>query len=568
MYKVLHGKFFGEGRMRMGEFLNAARGGGFITMYVEKDGKIATFGNIIGHVVVIQKEKGSLRIPKELADILRNPYIIKVGREVYQSKIRLENNNDGIERGEPVIVKGVYDIRWAYPEIHKGQQKVVYTEEAVRLDNHRYPKDPANRQAYDTFRKPWGEISEEWKMSIIQESRLTAFLIMKTFQVMAQDREIPEDKDFLEFSRVLFSLFSSLDGHSAAKPQRWALATTAQWLKEDPYYSLPTNRPWSEPPVDVNMAVKAYRRNCGSLWFARFRSWNMTIHYDQACHSCDDKLSPAELATHDCRNKNGLYGDGLYCEYELCMGVDHTILTCNMVTAWCQYCERRGHLPVHHLTYELKKLENLYLAAEPFNLKTGLKLLTGGKKYAKQVKEAHWRCGLYASSCLEVPKYAKMQPCINVESDVETESSAETHVSTKARINKALYGLRKLYKDGHSRRGVPFNEEKMREIADQIRELERRKVAAVAAQTPPAAQSEKPKPARATPQKPMAERTSSKAAPSSTSHRPEVPPDTYQEYRDGKLREYKICQQHTPRRIPTPRPGSWRSSLHLPTKGE
>ena len=129
----------------------------------------------------------------------------------------------------------------------------------------------------------------------------------------------------------------------------------------------------------------------------------------------------------------------MYCEYRPCQNSAHTILTYNMVTAWCQFCENRGHLPAHHKEYDQIRLINMYLAAEAFNLKTGFKLLTGGKEDFQRIKYVHWRCGLYTSSKEEVPKYHRMQPEWDTSHLGEPEKPAGP--DPKRQLNKRIYDL-------------------------------------------------------------------------------------------------------------------------------
>ena len=73
-------------------------------------------------------------------------------------------------------------------------------------------------------------------------------------------------------------------------------------------------------------------------------------------------------------------GKWIVCEYPLCELADkHTLLTCPIILAWRQKCERRGNLPVHHEENDMVQLEEMFLAHELFNWFTGFKLLAPAK---------------------------------------------------------------------------------------------------------------------------------------------------------------------------------------------
>jgi hypothetical protein len=103
--------------------------------------------------------------------------------------------------------------------------------------------------------------------------------------------------------------------------------------------------------------------------------------------------------------KEGIYGDGAYCEYPLCEhDLTHTLLTCPMILAWCQKCERRGHLPSHHSSWVPMKLENFFLAYEPFNLLTGFKLLAPAMGLINRITDNVLRFSYYGNTWGELPK--------------------------------------------------------------------------------------------------------------------------------------------------------------------
>ena len=137
-----------------------------------------------------------------------------------------------------------------------------------------------------------------------------------------------------------------------------------------------------------------------------------------------------------------------------------------MVTAWCQFCENRGHLPAHHKEYDQIRLINMYLATEAFNLKTGFKLLTGGKEDFQRIKYVHWRCGLYTSSKEEVPKYHRMQPEWDTSHLGEPEKPAGP--DPKRQLNKRIYDLQLKLRTGCTSAGRPYKEHDLNQVREKL----------------------------------------------------------------------------------------------------
>ena len=173
----------------------------------------------------------------------------------------------------------------------------------------------------------------------------------------------------------------------------------------------------------------------------RFHQWNKTRQYNFRCTQCDTQLrSTQETADHigHCHLENGIYGDGVFCEYPLCGSRHHTILNCNLVTAWCQHCERRGHLPFHHSQHDLVYLENCYLWFEAYSLKPGFRLLTAGRHLAPKITTEMWRFSLYALTPKELPKMELMQPQKDFGADVTALTPEEKQF---ADLQKRFYNI-------------------------------------------------------------------------------------------------------------------------------
>ena len=172
--RVLQGEHLRTDEKMLDRLARNAWDSGFVTFKVEDFSELAIFGDHCGHVVVLKKTKeAKLDVPPILRAILEDPYVTKVGKFTYESKLMLQSACPGLK------IRGLYDIRWAFPNVFTDREELSFSREAKSVDGLRYPHEQPPR-GYNPFKNRWEHMEEEWRMSVIQEARLTADLIKLT----------------------------------------------------------------------------------------------------------------------------------------------------------------------------------------------------------------------------------------------------------------------------------------------------------------------------------------------------------------------------------------------------
>jgi hypothetical protein len=392
---------------------------GLMTLQAATKGYALAIGTYTGKVIVLTHKDRYLDIPKRIKEFLTDPTIIKVGRHIQETVI-----NVGNATREGQNVTGCYDLRWGINDLHVPLNAGTFEEPAFKFantaenfDGFRYPSVEVEEQMRgNPYTESWEKLHTEWKLSLLQSTRLTAYLLFRQVISLTDTWLVSAGRNLMPYMRLLFAVLSMAKPVASGAVQKRRMNPTAQWIKEDPYYVTQEERSWFFDIVDPAKIITEYQKAAKGLYNQRFKQWNKRRQYDYKCTQCDTQLSTTkEVEEHtNCPLETGIYGDGVYCEYPICESPSHTILTCNLVTAWCQLCERRGHLPYHHLTKDLIYLEEMYLTFEPFNLKTGFKLLTAGRHLRDKITPNHWRFSLYAHLPEELPKMLLMQPQLDV----------------------------------------------------------------------------------------------------------------------------------------------------------
>ena len=165
--RVLQGEHLRTDKKMLDRLARNAWDSGFVTFKVEDFSKLAIFGDHCGHVVVLKKiTETKLDVPPILRAILEDPYVTKVGKFTYESKLMLQSACPGLK------IRGLYDIRWAFPNVFTDREELSFSREAKSVDGLRYPHEQPPR-GYNPFKNRWEHIEEEWKMSVIQEASST-----------------------------------------------------------------------------------------------------------------------------------------------------------------------------------------------------------------------------------------------------------------------------------------------------------------------------------------------------------------------------------------------------------
>ena len=348
---------------------------------------------------------------------------------------------------------------------------------ATKLDDKRY-RDGKENVNVNPFLPAWKNVEQIWKMIAIQEIRLIAFQGMRTMRKAASISGIQEYENFVQYGRNhLLKYQSEFTSLSKACPLIATSKMLADKLRRDPYYVPYEHRFTKKTVRDVEHVEEQMSIWTPKLKLSKFKQWNNQKHFgENGCLACLDQVVNPDTHKEQCAMRTGLYGDGkISCEYPLCEKTsDHTILTCNMVTVWCQVCERRGHLPIHHTKYDQIQLETWYLNFEPYNLMTGFKLLTAGQEYKDKVEPLHWRMGLYGNTLEELPKYLNMQ--LPKEPKPENADLTIDQLPLEiSKLNKKVNTLENRLRKNISRTGnqlVPHQAEKLRaELAARSHDL-------------------------------------------------------------------------------------------------
>ena len=243
--RVLQGEHLRTDEKMLDRLARNAWDSGFVTFKVEDFSKLAIFGDHCGHVVVLKKTKeAKLDVPPILRAILEDPYVTKIGKFTYESKLMLQSACTGLK------IRGLYDIRWAFPNIFTDQEELSFSREAKSVDGLRYPHEQPPR-GYNPFKNRWEHMEEEWRMSVIQEARLTADLMLTAEKTYGAKLGVTKVENCMEYSRLIFAQWSLYEGLSSSKaPIQRTILEISKWLKVDLYYTLPKDRTWTKSPVE------------------------------------------------------------------------------------------------------------------------------------------------------------------------------------------------------------------------------------------------------------------------------------------------------------------------------
>jgi hypothetical protein len=401
----------------LAEFVKLAHEYGFISFKVEKYGHFASFC-AAGQVILLQKsydshygvfEPGKLYIPSVLKEILEDSYIYKVGFEIVRSNAMLEEYSY-----QSIKLKAAYDLKWGYDQWYP-EELLNLVNMKTKMDGVSYPSGhPFESTEMGPLTKPWANISEPIKRYLVQEARVVYNQALKLFLANAKQSGAPATTAYNlgESSRSFFHRFAVLTLTFQEAAEQRKADEVARIAKTDPYYVPRSERVYrgtirgrTEQGLEREwLYFNIMKKNMTLLNEGIFENWTGRNHFHFHCPMCGIEVGE-DLLSHECELEKGIYGDGAHCEYPLCENdLTHTLLTCPMILAWCQKCERRGHLPSHHSSWVPVKLESFFLAYEPFNLLTGFKLLAPAMGLINRITDNVLRFSYYGNTWGELPK--------------------------------------------------------------------------------------------------------------------------------------------------------------------
>ena len=422
-YRVKQAQVWPDDDEFLAEVCDEARHSGFIVVQTASLGYVVGFVTLSGNCIILTHKDKNIDFPKPLIKILIDPTIIKVGRNLLSTVTEIEKRTLNNQR-----VNGCYDLAWGAVDIgsptlsgSEDDPQVSLTSAADRVDTQRYPRSSFLPERYantNPYQEPWEKIHVEWKLGFIQTLRLTMYKAISQFANLGRLVYQGSTENLMPYTRLIFAALSMDRPVPYTEVSRRKLLATSRWLKEDPYYTIPKERAYPLEAKKAAVLTTEYQKWAVGIIPQRFQQWNRVRQYNYRCTQCDTLIQTTQEAKEHighCPLDSGIYGDGLYCEYPLCKAKTHTVLNCNLITAWCQHCERRGHLPYHHLSNDLVYLEDCYLSFECYNLKTGYKLLTAGRHIASKITDKMWRFSLYGHTPKELPKMLLQQPQLNID---------------------------------------------------------------------------------------------------------------------------------------------------------
>ena len=254
----------------------------------------------------------------------------------------------------------------------------------------------------------WKE--KDWSKDLLRQ--LAQDLCSLTWTVLSNRQPfVSADNNVLPHVRLTLlglKVLGETESPEGPLTSEWGVSILGSLAKEDSYYTHVEDLDLPNDHGDVLKDLASSTSPATNFWKKRdklptFRRKGIeTSRYSssQSCRFCAGQpaCQPDECLDHE------------VCKYPLCRDTEeaHAILTCNTLLNLCNWCNRRGHLPEHHLEYTLAVLESYFLLFAKYGLKTSFLFLANDAKLGKFVNSTAWRYGLFPLAPYEFAKQPAM----------------------------------------------------------------------------------------------------------------------------------------------------------------
>ena len=300
------------------EFVTSVLDYGFVSVSVERKGFFLLLCGPTGVVVIVKKKfsniDAKLELPNSIRGLLENPHVFKTGYDMFETQKNLTEHSES-----KTEIRHVFDLRWGYP-IVLDAPLLNFDSVVDELKDIKYPLDQHKRDQFEPYLPNWNDMHPIWKLYLIQKIRMTSYLTVQILSKYAERRGVSDYSNFMEYGRLLLTLLHQVRAINTSKcPTAKDYPELGLIWKRDPYFIDKDYITYKVSVADVETMSEHFAECCPRVSKVSFQNWNRTKHFPYGfagrCQLCYQKLD--RKVEHDCRLKNGLYGDGVYCEYPL-----------------------------------------------------------------------------------------------------------------------------------------------------------------------------------------------------------------------------------------------------------